>query len=256
MTRELIAGQSGWGKSWLCQQRVERNAENVDRVVVLDHEDEFRGLVKSGLCDWMGLGSVESQFDRGAWATLLNENPRLVVAKDVGADEWQDSIGAIAKAAEALDGETLLVIDESHLVAPLRASIPQAVEEIATTGRGRGVASIWVTQRLAKLDSTISSQCDRRLLGGFTSENDLSRVGKTVDYPADVHNPQLSRVSGLPDELTADGEPVPVRVTDPGSEWIYSTRAGDARRVDSSELTMTSTHYGPPGASLDPPGEA
>jgi len=36
MSRELVAGQSGWGKSWLTQQRIEDNLPNFDAAVILD----------------------------------------------------------------------------------------------------------------------------------------------------------------------------------------------------------------------------
>jgi hypothetical protein len=173
----------------------------------------------------------------------------LVVAKACGQDDWMETVGRVGDAAAAVDGNVLIVVDEAHFVAPLRAAVDDRVTGIATTGRGRGVSSLWVTQRLAKLDTTVSSQCDRRLLGGFTGSSDLDRVAKVVDYPAEVHNPQGS-VSGTPDGVGDE----PVKETGPGAEFVYSDRSGARRRIDTSTMTMQSTHLGDPGSELTTPG--
>jgi len=252
MSRELIAAQSGFGKSYVSQYRVETNVENFDYLAVCDYCDEYRGLAKAEIAQWMGVGNREAALDVDGWAALLEDNERLVLARAVDAATWrEDVVATIAQAARALDGDVLIVVDESHFVARMRKSTPKNVEELATTGRGQGISSIWITQRLAKLDATVSSQCDRKMLGGFTSTNDIDRIGNIVDYPAEVHNPQLSasKVPRLPDGL-GDG---PLQETNPGAEWIYSTRSGEYRRVDSSEFSMRSTHYGPEGSSLSIP---
>lgn len=251
MSRELVAGQSGWGKSWLTQQRIESNLDRFDAVVVLDYCDEYRGLAKAGFAKWLGIGGAEAGLSVDGWATLMRSHEGVVAARAVGADRWREVAATVAQAARQVDGDVLVVVDEAHFVARMRKTTPKPVEELATTGRGQGISSIWVTQRLAKLDATVSSQCDRKLLGGFISKTDLDRIDDIVDYPSDVHNPQLSRVPGsLPAELGESS----LAETDPGAEWIYSTRSGEYRRLDSSTLSMESTHYGPEGTPLTKPG--
>lgn len=259
MTRALLAAQSGWGKSYLCQWWTEDNLPDFPYLVVLDYKDEYRGLAKAGLAKWAGVGAAEASMDAEAWRSFLESNERVILARAVRDDQWRDVCGAIARAARSLDGEALVVVDEAHFVAPQRGSYPDAVKGLATTGRGEGVASQWVTQRLSEIDETVTAQCDTRLLGGFSSDADLSKIGGIVDYPYQVHNPQVDRVGHLPDELCADGEPLPVRKfvdngKTVGSEWIYSTSAGDTRRINTRSLTMQSTHYSPDGTNLSVPG--
>lgn len=96
-------------------------------------------------------------------------------------------------------------------------------------------------------------------LGRFSSDANLGKVGRVVNHPSDVHNPQVNQVHTLPDELHTDDGQVPVRKAEDGGstvgpEWINSTDSGDVRRVDSCSLTMSSTHYGPEGNSLTTPG--
>lgn len=252
MTRTVILAQSGWGKSYATQDDTERNVENVDRVIVLDYKDEYRGLAKGGLARWAGIGRAEAQMSVEAVRRFLDENPRVVLARAVPQAEWQEFVAAVAEAVQDLDGTALVVVDEAHFVAPQRTGYPDAIEWLATTGRGNGVSSTWVSQRPANLDETPIAQADARFIGGFTSDADLSKVGSVVPYNVDVHNPMLdelpstSRWSKPVQKWEEDGTTV-------GSEWIYSTTAGEIERVDSREWEMSTTHYGGEDVDLDRP---
>lgn len=259
MTRALLGGQSGWGKSWLCQWWTEDNLPRFDYLVMLDYKDEYRGFPKAGLAKWAGVGQQEVSLSAAAWREFIEKNERVVLARAVREDQWREVCGKVARAARSLDGDVLVVIDEAHFVAPQGPAYPDEIKGLATTGRGEGVSSEWVTQRPAEIDETIISQCDVRLLGSFTG-SDLDKVKSIVDYPSDVHKPGGKRVGSLPDSLTADGEPISLRDFEDenghtiGSEWIYSTTSGDRRRIDSRNLTMDTTHFSPEGTSLSVPG--
>jgi len=256
MTHALIAAKSGWGKSWMCQWWTEDNAPEYDYLLVLDYKDEYRGLVKHGLAKWAAAGPGEVGATAANWGDVLKETGALVLSRyRLRTEQWRDVCADTIRAARSLDGSVLVVIDEAHFVAPQSEGYPDVIEGLATTGRGERVSSMWVTQRLARLDETVIAQMMVRMLGGFSSDADLAKVGKVIDYPVDVHNPQVSTVSGLPEDLEADDAgAVPCRLFDIGSEWIYSTDSGDARRVDSSALSMDSTHYGPEREDLSTPG--
>lgn len=257
MTRAVLAAQAGWGKSWLTQWWAEDNLDAYDHLVVADYKDEYRGLVKADLAAWMGIGETEAQLSAAGWRNLFETEGNLVLARAVTDETWRKTIATVYQAARSLDGSVLIVIDEAHFIAPQRQGYPDAIKSIATTGRGEGVSSMWVTQRLTEIDETVLAQANARLLGGFTSDRDLSKVGGIVDYPKDVHNPQHDRVA-VPDAIDRDGRPVEA-FTDAegrtiGSEWIYSTTGGDRRRINSRDLSMTSTHYGAQGNQLTTPG--
>ncbi|MCU4716869.1 ATP-binding protein [Halapricum hydrolyticum] len=259
MTHALIAAKSGWGKSWFSQWWTEDNLDNYPIVVVLDRRDEFRGLVKAGMASWGVIGDQEASVTVAGWRQMLVENGRTVLARhQLNGDRWKDVVAKIVRAAMQIDQDVLVVIDEAHKVAPQSGGYPDAIEDLATEGRGQ-VASLWVTQRLAKLDEDPIGEMMIYMLGGFQSDADLRKVDGNVGYPSDVHKVNGAPVHGLPDDLHADDGPIPVRKftedgSTVGSEWIYSDDDGNRRRINTKTLSMESTHYGPDSLTLSIPG--
>jgi len=251
MTRTLIAAQSGWGKSYLAQQDTETNLSNVDYLVVLDYKDEYRGLVKTGFCQWAAITDAELGLSRSSLSEFIEDNPQIVVSRAVNPEQWREFCAEVAAVVQTLPGTALVMIDESHFVAPQREGYPRPIRELATTGRGNGVSSTWITQRPQELDETPIAQSEARFLGGFTSDRDLSKIAGVVPYNIEVHNPTISSIDGeferpVSREKDADG-------TLTGSEWIYSTSDGTVTRVDTADLEMEAQHYGGRDVDLDRP---
>jgi DNA helicase HerA-like ATPase len=192
------------------------------------------------------------------WREFIEANERIVLARAVDDDDWQAVVAEIARAVRQSQQTALVVIDEAHFVAPQRTGYPKAIRGLATTGRGEGVSTMWVVQRLSEMDETPVAQSDMRLVGGLTSGADLNKLASSIDYPEDVHNPSLTRVgAALPDAIDRNGEPLQKWEEGGqtvGSEWIYSDDTGDLRRIDSREMSMDSTHYSPEGNTLTVPG--
>ena len=258
MTRRLLGAMSGHGKSYLAQSLIERNIPEFEHVAVLDFKDEYRGLVKAGFASHFIVGPKEAAWNVSVWESFLAENGAVVLARyNLPPDEWQTVCARIIKAARRL-GDSLTAIDEAHFVAPQTGKVPDAIEGLATTGRGEGASSLWITQRLAKLEKTVVSQCDETVLGAFAAKQDRNQI--QAEYPVDVHNPAVSRVSSLPEELHApDAGPVPLRQFEDdaghtiGSEWVFANTAGEMDRWDTRNLSMESTHYGPEGNPIHDP---
>jgi len=261
---QLMGAKSGWGKSRETQVWAEQNmiGETFDRVVILDYKDEFRGLVKAGFASFWGAGDDEAAWSANEWRHVIGQNPNLVIAKhdQMDAETWREQVCQPVVAACRQLGDTLIIIDEAHFVVPQSGTIPDAISGLGTTGRGEGVSSILVTQRMQMVDEDFVSQLTAWMLGGFGSDNDRDKLGGIVDgYPVEVHNPTGTRVSNLPEQLRVDGEALPVRkFTDEedntvGSEWIYSNEAGEMNRYDTRYSTMQSTHYGQSGNAIERP---
>jgi len=240
---------------------MEENVRESDHegLIVMDFKDEYRGLVKAGYCSHAIVGPREAAASVGAWKEQLQTEPYIVLARleSMSPDDWRTACASIMLAARRLDRNVLVAIDEAHFVAPNRGSIPDAIKGLATTGRGEGASSLWTTQRIARLDTTVTSQTDAAILGAFRDKNDLSRIEGTIEYTADVHKPGGVPVHGsMPETIHApdegaisvrkweeDGSPI-------GSEWIYSDESGEMRRIDTRNVSMDATHYGPPGNTI------
>lgn len=256
MTRRITAAKSGWGKGWLTQRTIEENVDEFDRVLLLDQKDEYRGLLPLGFRHFIA-GPREQSMGSAEYRTLIDNNPRLIVTSHgLSPEEWRDAAGSAVAAARRLaqqrGEEILIVVEEAHFLAPQRGSLPAAIKGLATTGRGEGAASIWVTQRLAELEETVIAQADEYLLGGFTSDADLTKVGAGIEYPTPIHNPRVGKQDpeSYPEGCLVDGEARPIRAfTDDndsvcGSEWLFSDDAGRVERRDSREYSLQTEHYG------------
>ncbi len=245
---------SGWGKSYGSQAVIEKNLGPYQYVVVLDYKDEFRGLVSKECgpapCKhWIAGPRELEHFEPGHWRELVKQNGQVVIARhqeEISTAEWRDICDRIAAGVRTM-GNVLVVIDEAHSVAPQKKKVPEEIGMLATTGRGEGASSMWVTQRPAKLDEDIRGLWNAQFIGGVKNGSDIKKLRSELEYPVDVHKPGGNRLDGyLPDPLiTEDGkltlrkkttvdEHGDERVTN--SEWIYSDDDGALQRAWSNDI--------------------
>jgi hypothetical protein len=257
-----FGARTNWGKSYVSQGYTERNDGEVDRVVVADYKDEYAGLVEAGFCDRLPVDQRAAGLGTDGWGSILDDNGSLQVARDgLPDDDWRQVIADLVVALSYRDERVFLLFDEAHRLVPQRGDYPDAFDTLATTWHGDGMVVVWVTQRWAKLDEDILSQCNASMLGGFGSGNDLDKVAGVVEYPPEVHKADAERCTRtLPDALLVDGDPLTVRrFTDDegnttGSEWIYSDDT-TLRRLNSGEWDLESTHYGSDRVRISHPFE-
>lgn len=257
-----FGARTNWGKTYVSIGYIERNADDYDLTVVLDYKDEYSGLVETGYLKRLTAPPGLETASREQWAEMTAGTDGLQVARaGMTDDAWREMLATLIRALAADDRSVFLVLDEAHRFAPQRGGYPDEIDTLATTYHGDGFGVVWLTQRFAKLDEDILSQCTASMLGGFGSGADLDKVGNIVEYNPDVHNADLSRVTGsVPDALQVDGEAVPLRrFTDDagntvGSEWVYSDDTS-LRRIDSRDLSMESPHYGSDRKRINHPFE-
>lgn len=260
MSRRLIAAMSGWGKSYHAQAIMENSIPAFDYAAVLDFKDEYRGLVEGGIASHLIVGPNEQRWTRETWREFFEQNGAVVLARHrLSPEQWREVsarvVGALRELARE-NGSALIAVDEAHFVAPQRGTVPDEIEGLATTGRGEGASSLWITQRLAKLEETIVSQADETLAGAFSSRNDRQKLDP--EYPEAVHNPQADSIRGLPEELHADEGAIPLRKFEEngstiGSEWVFADNKGNLERRNTRGMQMETTHYGAEGNPLKDP---
>jgi len=262
VSRRLIAAMSGWGKSYHAQAIMEASIPEFDYVAVLDFKDEYRGLVKGGLASHLIVGPEELRWKTSTWREFFKQNGAVVLARhQLTPEQWQKVAARVTSALRELapgSRGSLVAIDEAHLVAPQRGAVPKQIEGLSTTGRGEGASSLWITQRLAKMEETVLSQCDEQVVGGFESNSDRNKLDP--EYPEELHNPVAEQIPALAEELrTDDGESIPLRKFEDddgntiGSEWVYADNTGEKERRDTRGMEMETTHYGKEGNPLHDP---
>lgn len=258
-----IVAQSGWGKSHTAQEKAEMNLPRADFGVVLDRDDEYRGLVLGGFARWAVAGPDELSMTVEDWVRVIRRNKKIVLASyHLDGEQWRSVVAKVGMATRRLYEQIqqkvklFLLIDEAHEVAPQDKGFPDPIAKIATMGRGEGVSTIWVTQRPAQVDKEVLGQCTAQYAGGFAEKNDLDAISIST-YPVEVHDWRVERVPGLPGEIcTSEGEPLSLRkfVDEQGevvgSEWIYSDDTGELWRETRDGSRMTTTHYGNSGWRL------
>lgn len=263
---------SGWGKSYHAQGIMEASAPEFDLFALLDYKDEYRGLVKHDLAAHYLVGPVELNWSVADWRRFFDENPKVVLAKHgLNDEEWRQVSNRIVGAFRSICGADtagLCAIDEAHISAPQNGSTPENIQNLATTGRGEGASSMWITQRLALLEKTIVTQADETLMGGFMRSQDRDQIG--AEYPVDLHNPKAADVGPVQADLVPEDHedriegdvahavpPLRKFVDDQGhtvgSEWVYANAEGDVERRDTREMEMESTHFGPEGHPIHDP---
>jgi DNA helicase HerA-like ATPase len=206
VTRLLVAAQSGFGKSFLTQLLLEANLPSLNHALILDFKDEYRGLAEADMANHLIGGPAEREWSRSEWSDVLEQGP-VVVARHLNTEGWRDLAATAVLAARNLPAPCLVAIDEAHFVAPQRGAYPDAIEGLATTGRGEQTPSIWVTQRLSLLDKTPTSLVDSQLLGGFGGD-DIDRVSDIIEgYPAALHNPQADPSTASSSNFRSAAEP-------------------------------------------------
>lgn len=269
----VVSAVTGYGKGYLAHVLAERNikGDTYDRVVILDTSDEFRGLVSTetgpGIAShWFAGPDEQANWGPSVWQEMVDRNDALVVGRAVSkGDQWQDVASDVVLGCRRSDHDVLIVIDESHGVAPEGEGYPDEIEDLATDGRtegGSATSAIWVTQRLAQLCKTVVGNCTARFIGGYQSTNDLDAIKDMLEYPKGVHVIGGQPVPDLQEELHApdegaisvrkwveegpDGEPQTVN-----SEWVYSDDSGKVERIESNRYNPECEHVGAEGKRID-----
>lgn len=109
-----------------------------------------------------GWTAASHRTDFDVLVDALNAGEKIVYnpSREYRQQELKILIQLLYKAAEADNGQLdiFLVVDEVHLYekAALKACI-----EVATTGIRWGINAIWISQRPAKIDNTLMTQCTR-----------------------------------------------------------------------------------------------
>lgn len=191
VTRLLVQGNSGSGKSHLLRKIIEESTGLVQQIVI-DPEGDFVTLGETfGHSIIDAAGYTTAQLMKIAQRLREHRAPAVLNLSGGTLEEQMES------AAAFLDGlfnvsvahwhPALVFVDEAQVFAPIhsaqidvdsntRAASVLAMTNLMCRGRKRGLCGILATQRLAKLSSNVSAEVANFLMGRTFYDNDIMRA--------------------------------------------------------------------------------
>lgn len=193
-SRMLIQAQSGGGKTTLLRRIAEQAHRHVQQIII-DPEGEFHTLRPTFDYILCGKGGDAAADPAPARAKLLARRLlELGVSAVCDLSELKAQPGNHERnrfvrhfltallEAPASHGDALIIIDEAHLFCPqdAKGEAAEAVIDIATRGRKRGLSAILATQRLSKLHKDAAAELRNVLIGMTGLDIDQQRAGDVL----------------------------------------------------------------------------
>lgn len=185
----VVAGSTGAGKSSLLRLLCERTYGAVQQIV-FDYEGEFVTLRANG--DYVLAGAEGDRPADPKTAKLLIRKAMelrfnlIVDLSDVEPrrrHEWvRNGCEALLDLPRELWHDVLVVLDEAHHFAPEGGKVRDtsvaldAVVDLVSRGRKRGIKLVLATQRLAKLSKDAAAECESRFIGRMNWPDDRKRA--------------------------------------------------------------------------------
>jgi hypothetical protein len=187
-TRALLQAESGHGKSWALRKILEATHGHVQQIIV-DVEGEFATLREK--CDLIiaaahdGDVIVHPKTARLLATRLLETQASAVL--DLSELKSPDRhavvrllFESLIDAPKALRHPVLVVLDEAQLFAPEKgqgeSEALDAVVDMASRGRKRGLALLAATQRIGKLHKSVAAELKNKLIGAAGLDVDVKRA--------------------------------------------------------------------------------
>lgn len=182
----LIQSSTGYGKSWALRRIIEQTAGQVQQLVI-DPEGEFSTLREKFdfiVCAPSGADAVATPATAAALALALWKagTSAILDIYELKAHERQEFVSrflnALIEAPRCLWHQTMVVVDEIHVFAPQVGSTvaSQAVVDVASRGRKRGLCMLGATQRLSKLDKDVAAELQTKMIGRTALDIDITRA--------------------------------------------------------------------------------
>lgn len=188
-TRLLIQGNSGSGKTHLLRRIMEECAGIVQQVII-DPEGDFASFGET-----FGYTVIDAtKFERQKLAGIARRARELrgSVVVTLEGMPINDQLRAVAAFLNGLFDAppehwhpAIVAVDEAHLFAPngdngeekeARKEGQQAMANLMSRGRKRGLAGIIATQRLSKLHKNVAAEATNFLLGRTFLDIDIARA--------------------------------------------------------------------------------
>lgn len=184
-TRALIQANSGGGKSYLIRKFVEQ-VHGKAPYIILDLEGEFVTIREKYDVIVFGHGHdipINIQYADKLARYLLELSANTII--DLSELKHHERILFVKRFLESLIAApkdlwhpTIVLLDEAHQFCPEdgKCESANAVIDLCTRGRKRGLCGILATQRLSKLNKDAAAELNNKLIGRTTLDVDVKRT--------------------------------------------------------------------------------
>lgn len=194
--RLVLQGTSGAGKSWLLRKILEETHGLIQHII-FDPDGDFEEFAEHFGVERIELYDIAQDLLHDL-AVKIRQHRISVVFDFQGMDASQQMEAATVLLSAFIQQEkkywfpAIVAIDEAQIFAPLvagrgagskeRQRCIAAIADLASRGRKRGLASILATQRLAKVNASVISECTNQLIGYNTHDRDIDRAGNLLGW--------------------------------------------------------------------------
>lgn len=200
MARTLVAGSSGYGKSWELGRYLENVVPEFDYAIHYDPDDEEAGLASKGEGGEPPVYKtlyVDRRALAGEWdipATIRKERKLRIVPDGLNDEQTIHLLALCCKTAMEITGgepDFHLSVDEAHNVIP-KGQVHSHISRMLTGGRKRGLEWAVATQRLQKIHEDAISQSNYGIYFCLSGRDAKKVNGETV-FDAEAELPPLDR---------------------------------------------------------------
>lgn len=183
--RMLIQAPSGSGKTTLLKRLLSQCAAYMQWVVI-DPEGEYGSFVRQRAATPSWRRTPQSPSTPLDISDMTREQQLAFLARfindllNVPKNQW--------------GYKTLVMIDEVQLFTPTDTSVfddpkvakrcKQALVDLMSLGRKRGLLSVIATHRMAQLATGVRAEARNLIIGGSTFDVDIARAGDLIGWPA------------------------------------------------------------------------
>ena len=187
--RLLVTANSGAGKTYLLKRMVEQAFGKI-QIIVVDPEGEFSPLREKFPFIIVGKGGDVAADVKTApllahrlLETRLSAVCDIYEMRPTDRHAWVAAFcTALVEAPKSFRHPCLVILDEAHMFAPEKGESValQALADLASRGRKRGLCIVCATQRLALLSKNVTSLLQNRLMGSMFEDVDIKRAGEIL----------------------------------------------------------------------------
>lgn len=214
-TRALFLANSGGGKSHLIRKIMEETHPYVQQILI-DPEGEFATLREK--FDYLLVGkNGDTPATIKSAALLARKLMELRISAIIDISELQprdrkhyvrlflESMIEAPKELWLTEHPALVILDEAHHFAPEKGESEalDAVIDLMSRGRKRGLCGALATQRISKLNKDAAAECNNKLIGRTSQDIDMKRAAEELGFTSKVD--MLSLRNLQPGEFYAFG---------------------------------------------------